>query len=455
MSSRQAAFGIGVLVVATLTIPTIWLARRAVGKNQHEQTLPRPLPVHTVRAEAVSSFRTARDYTGTIVAARESAVAFERAGKVIKIVVDQGERVEAGQELARLDERHLLADRRRLEANLQEATARLDELIAGPRKEQIAAAEADVRNLVAQKQLQELNLKRRESLLKTSAIVQEEYDSARFGLDALTSQLDAAQQQLNELKAGTRPEQIAAARAAVAQLEASIAANEHDLEDCVLHAPFAGTVAERFIDEGAVITPQSPVARIVEDSQLEAWVGLPVETAQRLSLDQPVTLLSASGQIVGTVKAVLPELDVATRTRRVVVNVPDSTDLLPGQIVRLEVSEETTATGIRLPTSALVSASRGLWSCYAVVPDDAGQQRVERRDVEVLHTSGEDVIVRGTVEPGEAIVASGAHRVAHGQLVKVVTAPAKEREIGQGKFSCETSQTFSWAARTVSIEGRG
>jgi multidrug efflux pump subunit AcrA (membrane-fusion protein) len=455
MALRRAIPGVLALVAAAVALPAMLLGIQAGSDERQELSKPRALPVNTVPAEAVSSFQTLRGYTGTIVAARESELAFERAGKVIEVLVDQGEPVEAGQELAHLDTRHLLAQQRQLEANRREASAQLDELIAGPRKEQIAAAEAEVRNLVAQKQLQELNMKRRESLLETSAIVQEEYDSARFGLDAITARLDVAQQQLNELQSGTRPEQIAAARAAVDQLEASLASIQHDLEDSILQAPFAGTVAERFIDEGAVITPQSVVARIVEDSQLEAWVGLPVATAQHLAVGQPVTLRSALGHVPGAVKAVLPELDMATRTRRVVVDVQQNADLLPGQIVRLEVPEETAVAGIRLPTSALISARRGLWSCYAVVSDEDGQRRVQRRDVEVLHTSGEQVVVRGTLLAGEPIVADGTHRVAHGQLVEIVSTPTEEQEIVRGDPNEGVRETYSSAAFPLPTGGRG
>jgi multidrug efflux pump subunit AcrA (membrane-fusion protein) len=415
-----AIFGLGSIVGATL------LAVGSRGEDVADQAPPRALPVSTVRCSAIFSFRTMRRYTGRIAPARDSQLAFERAGKVVAVLVDQGDRVEAGQEMARLDTRHLLTEKRRLEASLSEASARLEELVAGPREEQIAAAEAEVRSLFAQLRLQELNVQRRVTLLKSNAISQEEYDTARFGMEANSAGLDAAQQRLNELRAGTRPEQIAAAKAALEQLEASLAGIGHDLEDCELKAPFAGTVADRFIDEGAVITPQTAVARVVEDASLEAWVGLPAEAARQISTGQAVTVRAANQRVRGVAIAVLPELDLATRTRRVVVRVDEDAALLPGQVVRLEVPEEIATSGFRLPASALVSASRGLWSCYAVVSDDNGALRAERRDVEVLHTSGEEVVVRGTLQDGEAIVAGGTHRVAHGQLVRVVPASQEE-----------------------------
>jgi hypothetical protein len=93
--------------------------------------------------------------------------------------------------------------------------------------------------------------------------------------------------------------------------------------------------------------------------------------------------------------------------------------LVPGQIVRLEIEEMVTAEGFWLPSTSLVRGQRGLWSCYVAVGVDGtdGQQRLERRDVELLHTTGDRVLVRGTVQAGDAVVASGAHRIVSGQLV--------------------------------------
>ncbi len=149
---RLKNWGFTVLGIGSI----LGVAMIAIGNQGEtaEKPAPRALPVSTVEAELVSSFRTLREYTGKIVAARESQVAFERSGKVLEVFVDQGWQVQAGQELARLDTRHLLVEQRRLEASLREATAGVEELVAGPRIEQIEAAQAEVRNLSAQQQLQ-------------------------------------------------------------------------------------------------------------------------------------------------------------------------------------------------------------------------------------------------------------------------------------------------------------
>ena len=67
------------------------------------------------------------------------------------------------------------------------------------------------------------------------------------------------------MRAGTRVEQVDAARAAVAQLDAALDDLACDLADCTLVAPYGGSIAERYVDEGAVVTPGTPAFRLVED----------------------------------------------------------------------------------------------------------------------------------------------------------------------------------------------
>ena len=125
-----------------------------------------------------------------------------------------------------------------------------------------------------------------------------------------------AQQKLAELEAGTRAEQKAAQQAAVAQLDAAIAGTDADLEQSRLTAPFAGTVVARHVNEGTVVSPGQIVLRLLEDSQLEAWFGLPVAAAERLKVGDRLAVLVEQREYPALVKAVLPELDMTTRTRR-------------------------------------------------------------------------------------------------------------------------------------------
>ncbi|MEN0110049.1 MAG: HlyD family efflux transporter periplasmic adaptor subunit, partial [Planctomycetota bacterium] len=251
------------------------------------------MPVSVSPAEPVESFLRERVYTGTLVARRRSTLSFERAGKVVELLADEGARVSAGQLLARLDTRRLDARRAQAVADLSEGNAVLRELVAGPRQETIAAATAEVRNLAAQRDVVARNLQRRERLVPTGAITREEYDETVFELRAADARVDVAQKKLDELLAGTRVEQVAAQRARVGAIEARVADINHELEDSTLVAPYAGRVARRQVDEGAVVGAGERVFEIVEDDALEAWIGVPPTSAGRLQVGEPIRVTIA------------------------------------------------------------------------------------------------------------------------------------------------------------------
>ncbi|MBE9138480.1 DUF2118 domain-containing protein [Nodosilinea sp. LEGE 07088] len=208
-----------------------------------------PLPVEVVSLTPVESYTVERQYTGELVAQRSSALGFEQGGTVVALLVDEGDRVSAGQPLARLDTRSLETQRQQLVAQRDQAVATLNELQNGPRQQSIAAAQAAVGDLEQQLALAKTQRDRRADLYARGAISREELDQQTFGAGALENRLAQAQSELDELLAGTRPEQIAAQAARVNQLEASLRAVDVDLSKAVITAPFAGRISDRPVDE--------------------------------------------------------------------------------------------------------------------------------------------------------------------------------------------------------------
>jgi len=233
--------------------------------------------------------------------------------------------------------------------------------------------------------------------------------------------LNVAQKQLDELEAGTRIERIAAQAANVDQLVASLEDVDIELENSTLKAPFDGQIADRYLDEGTVVSPGQPVFRIVEHQSLEARIGMPLDAVQSVQINDPIDLSVGHLNCKGTIVRKLPEIDIATRTQTVVIEInSDSvTKLVPGQVVHTSITQQVDQTGFLLPTASLLPGVRGLWSLFAVVEKD-GKQRINRRHVEILHTSGDQVLVRGTLAVGDRVVTSGVQRLVGGMRVEVV-----------------------------------
>lgn len=413
---RVIAVGIGLAVVAVaVAIGSSYLP----GESAETPPTATPLPVEVVTAEPLEQYVAHRTYTGTFVAARTSTLSFELAGKVVELTVDQGSKVAQGDLLARLDNRHLDARIRQVEAQRSQQAAVLEELVVGPRSQEIAVAEAEVRRLAAELQMQQSTKGRREKLIKQNAISQESLDDARFSTDAAQGMLDAAKSRLDELKEGTRAEQIAAQRAQVAMLDAQLADLKFEQEDTRLVAPYAGTIAMRNVDEGTVVTPGEAIYRLVQDEPLEAWFGLPPEVAARLKLGEMLSIEVEQRKLDAKVTGIVPELDRTTRTQTVVLTLTSeaSRGLVPAQVARLVLETTRQTDGFWLPNSSLLQGSRGLWSVFVVEED--GQ--TARRDVEVLYSESERSFVRGTIVSGDQIVASGVNRLVPGMQVEVAS----------------------------------
>lgn len=394
----------------------------AVGPDQAPA-----MPVNVFRPVATNSYLTRRSFTGMIVARRKAELGFELPGKLIRVQVHSGDQVEAGAPLAELDVERLKIRRQELVAKQRQAQSLLDELTKGPRKETIDAAGAKVTRIKSQINLQARIHVRRKKLLSQNSVSREEYEVATATLQASQAELSQAEHELLELTNGTRPEQIDAQRASFNQITLQIKNVDIELKKSVLRAPYSGTIAMRYADEGNVVSTGTPIFQLLETQALEAWVGLPPEFTSSLVVSDELTVRVEGNPYAAHVSRLLPIVDRSTHTQTVILNISASDlggDLADGQVVRLELETETDEEGMWIPTTALEKSSRGLWTCYVLEDchdrDDRGRTcQIERRYVEVLHSDGVRAFVRGTIDHGELIVNDATHRNVPGQLVRI------------------------------------
>lgn len=403
----------GVALLATVVVAAG--AASSAGEGQEDDASKRAAVALTVQTEAatqVDTFLRERVYTGTLVARRKSVLSFERAGKLTTLSVDEGDRVAKGQALAELDTRRLTARKAQAEADLAREMAVLRELVAGPRKQTIAAAEAEFRSLTAQRDVAELRLRRREALVKTNAVSREEYDQSLYNFHAAAARADVIQKNLDELEAGTRDEQVEAQRAQVGAVEASLADIVHELDDSVLLAPFEGRITQRRIDEGTVVSAGMPVFELIEANALEAWIGVPPRSARALKAGTEIDVTIADQTYRAKIQSIRPELDAETRTQNVVLRIEQPGGLVAGEVARVVVREPVAMAGFWVPTVSLTPDRRGLWSVQVAADGFAAA-----RPVEVIENDGDRSFVRGALQAGELIIVEGVHRVVPGQAV--------------------------------------
>jgi RND family efflux transporter MFP subunit len=330
------------------------------------------LPVEVLTTRPVESFKIMERYTGRIEPRRRTRVAFDRGGRVESVLVDEGAFVDAGDIVARLDDRELLAERLGV------------------------VAERD--RIDAQIRLAQLTLDRTEGLANRGGASEQALDDAVIRL-----------------------EQLNASRRAV---EARLAALDLAIENTTLTAPFAARVGARDVDEGAVVGAGTAMLTLIETVQPRLKVGLPETRLRELAPGQEVRVVYRGVDLSARLLASRPDLDPLTQTVPVLFELDAAAeDLRFGDTADLVLPRDQPGPGYVLPVAALTPDPRGLWTVYTVT--ETG--RVGMESVEIIAAADGRAFVRGSLRPGAAVVASGVHRLVPGQEVEPLNASGPER----------------------------
>jgi len=322
---------------------------------------PRPIQVAAVHFAPVAADAA---YTGIVRARREVDVGFRASGRVTARLVEVGDRVQAGQELARLDPADLALALRGAEADL-------------------AAAQAQAR--------------------------QAANDAARSRALLAAGHVAAAFDDQRQASARATAERVAAATAAF-----ELARNR--LSYAVLRAPSDGVVTALLAEAGQVLAEGTPLLRLADPAERELVVRVPesvLPTLQQASAAvqfwaRPDTTLSA------TLREVAPQADASLRTYAVRFALPEAPDWVALGMtgtVRLARDAEAVAT---LPLAALHDRGRGpmVWRVMG--------ERIEAVPVHVRALGAETVQVAGELAAGQQVVAMGPQLLDPDSRVRVV-----------------------------------
>ena len=215
--------------------------------------------------------------SGTV-EATEAQLGFQAAGRIEAIRVHEGDRVRPGDTLAVLDRSELNARRAQSAAQLGAARAGLAELEAGARSEERVQTEQALQSATDRLADAQRDLDRTRRLFEAGALSQEAYDKARLQLDVLRAQKSQAEQQLQMVRTGPRPERIAAQRAIVAQAEAAVTQLDAMLANAVIRAPFGGVVTVKDREAGETVPAGAPVVTLMNLD--DRWVRIYVPEDQ-------------------------------------------------------------------------------------------------------------------------------------------------------------------------------
>lgn len=247
----------------------------------------------------------------------ESNLGFKRPGRIVSLLVEEGQPVKKGQKLAELDREELENQSRQYQAGVNESAARLKELLAGTRPQQIEQARAGLNQAEAELAKAKADFDRADELYRNGAISTEQMDAFRKIYLVAQSQEKRSKETLSLAREGPRKEDIEAARMREQQAKAAFAASQDRLKDSFLYAPFDGIVLKKTAEPGEAVGTGVPVYKLGDLAN--PWVKIYVKEDRlglvKLGQSAKVTTDSYPGKAYdGTVTYIASEAEFTPKT---------------------------------------------------------------------------------------------------------------------------------------------
>ena len=330
---------------------------------------PEIRPVRTMTIEKQMGGETIT-LTGTVYAKEEVNLAFRTGGRMIERNVNVGDRVRAGQLVARLES---VSQQNAVQAARANHSAAMGQL-------------TEARN----------NFDRQERLLAEGVVSRAVFDRAVQTRQTAQGQVDAAQAQLN------------------------MAREQLTYTDLIADA--AGVVTARGAEPGEVVAAGRMIVTIARGGGRDALFNVPARVKEQAPPDPVVSVVLTSNPSVratGRVREISPQADPVTRTFEVRVGLED-----PPEAMRLGSTVTGTlhlgdVEGITIPASALTSTA-GRPAVWVV---DATSNTVTLLNVDVLRFGVAEVVIAQGLAPDDIVVTAGVQALRPGQEVRLLTTP--------------------------------
>jgi HlyD family secretion protein len=385
-----------------------------------------------VETGAASSGESVLSASGYVVAHHKIAVGAKVMGRVAWIGVEKGDTVQEGQVLVRLEDSEFRAQVNQAQANLAAAQARLDRLRTGSRPEEKLKDKAAVLQAEANLKNAEAEFQRTESLYRSGVSSKAEYDRALALRDSAAALLQAARQSSAMTDIGPRKEEIRAAEAEVQQMKAALDYANTQLAATEIKAPVTGTVLERIVERGEMVSPsafggsgaRTSVVDLADLTDLQVELDISQTDFARLKPSQRADIIPEAYpnlRFTGFIAEIAPEANRAKSTVQVKVKVEN-----PNAQLRPEMNARVNFLSDKIAANENKSIARVLVPKSAVVKQDNSAfvfvvkgNKVEQRTIRTGDESGDAYVVLDGLSGNESVAVTGVDKLRDGDRVKV------------------------------------
>ena len=373
---------------------------------------------------------------GTVTPIRTSIIGSAVDGRVLQLLVEEGEAVEANQPVARLRTAILEIQLAGAKAELTQLEQRLAELENGATDEEVLQSQARMLAAEASRKFASWDYKRLSELFDKGQVVTEnELQKAQSDAEKEEQLYQLANASHKLLIRGPRPEQIAQAKAQLLAQQETIRGIIEQIDRHTLRAQFNGYITVKHSEIGQWLGKGDPVVEIIQLDKVDVLTHVVTRNIKQLKIGTPVRVEvdGVDSQILtGTVAAVVPQADIQARTFPVKIRVDNPTDesgaiLKSGMLAKLSLPIGKDREMIVVPKDAIVLGGS---KPVVFVVDSSNPKSPKAKSVEVVLgiSSGDSIAVTGALSERLKVVVRGNERLKEGQLLKLqpdVVEPAR------------------------------
>jgi len=280
---------------------------------------------------------------GKIDANDQANVASKISGRVSKVLVDVGSKVNAGDTVIQLDTQDLQAQVDQAQAAVKTAQANLTNAMSTARPEQIAQDQASLDSATGNYEVAKKNYDRTKTLFDSEAVTQQQLETAQQQLTAAEAQQKTAQEVLNMHKNGATETSIDIYRAQVDQAEAALKIAQTSLSNATIAAPISGTVNAKSINAGEMASANTTLLSISNANALVVNAYVPADIVGQFKEGQDVTVKVSevdNTEFQGKISVINSKLNAQSRNILVKVALSDPNSVLkPGMFAEVGIKE--------------------------------------------------------------------------------------------------------------------
>jgi HlyD family secretion protein len=213
-------------------------------------------------------------------------VSSKTSGEVLKLLVDEGAHVKAGDTIVIIDHSLLDIQLKQASANVDLTSAQLSLMRNGARSEDIKQTEEVLKQAEINFNLSEKDKERMQNLYDSKSITKKQYEDALAKYEITEAQYNAARENYKKIKNFARPEEIKQADANLKKAESGAELIKKNIKDCYVTAPMDGFVVKKFMEQGETVNPMSSLFKISDLSVVDLVIYVSEEELGSVKLGQ-------------------------------------------------------------------------------------------------------------------------------------------------------------------------